>query len=88
MEQVGTIYQMWRSEVSDLTRYHELKAFKQALKQEGFRWQTSSAHSKLEIHEGGDILSNGQYKVGELDGNKIYVFGSSKLEEFCQNYPK
>ncbi len=87
MQQVGKIYQMWEPGTSDSVRYFEQESFKRALGESGFRWQKSSAHSKLEIYLGGDILSDDRYKVGELDGNRIYVFSSSELERFLEEYP-
>ena len=86
MELVGKIYQMWEPTLKERVKYLELQGFKRALYQEGFRWTTCSDQTYLTIHDGGDILSGNQYKVGELNGNNVLVFGSSKLEEFLESY--
>ena len=86
MQQIGKIYQMGGPTVDNRVPYSELQSFKRALEEEGFRWSESSAHSKLEIHDGGDSLCDDRYKVGELDGNQISVFSSSRLENFLENY--
>ena len=88
MELVGKIYQMWKPDVRKGVYFHELQGFKCALVEDGFRWTESSANSKVVIHDGGDILSNDLYKVGELDGNQVYVFGSHRLEDFLENYDR
>lgn len=86
MELVGTIYRMWERGANPNTRYFERQEFKKVLTHEGFRWTESSENKKLEIHDGGDILNNNEYKVGELEGNFVRVFGSSKLENFLKSY--
>lgn len=86
MQQIGKIYQMWAPDVQGAVRYHERQGFKKALQNEGFRWSESSVHSKLSIHDGGNLISDDRYKVGELDGNRIFVYSSSRLEQFLENY--
>ncbi|MBU0470815.1 MAG: hypothetical protein KKA62_01700 [Nanoarchaeota archaeon] len=86
MELSGKIYQMWNPDVQEGIRFLELQGFKSALVGNGFRWSESSAHPKVIIYDGGGIFPDNYSKVGELEGNHIYVFGSSRLEKFLKSY--
>ena len=84
MELVGKIYEIWESDAPKTERHFKLQGFRDALKEEGFRWSESSG--LLDIHDGGDIMSDEKYKVGELRDNKIFVYGSKRLDHFLENY--
>jgi hypothetical protein len=87
MQIVDGVYQIWQPGVDSGKRYFELRGLKTALQEAGFRWTESTGYEGLNIHRGGDILSDNRYKIGELRGNSISVLGSSELEDFLEQYP-